>query len=515
MSAPTAHRKQAALTGSILALGLVTFSASAQQHPGAVGNVLAKNPYASPAGEGFGRGVNAGDFDGNGISDLAISESSGERLRVLLGRAFDVDPNPLIPFYPGTVQTPFHQDEMISGDFDGDGRDEIAVADYYGTIGGLSQAGSVYVFDRASNGTWSLQGQIRAGDDYPGAAQAGGNFGNSLAAGDFNADGFGDLAIGIRGQIVGGFADAGAVMVVYGTSNGIGPVGARIFNRINDGLAFSPADTDRYGRALAAGDFDGDGDDDLAIGISNATCPNGSDRAGAVVVLNGIPSLGIRNTGSRIWRPGVLGLAGSCSAGARFGSALVAGHFAHTGLGATPYDDLAIGAPAVATNEDGAVYVLYGTSTGLEAANNQRLLAPATPGFTPGTSWFGNALATGKLARSCGPLTCDGDSLAVGAPLATINGVDNAGAVWIFDPGNNDRLDTVSARPILPLAPLSIAGPHTNDQFGNELAIGDFNDDGKDDLAIGAYLYDDGANADAGAVQVLYQSDFLFVDGFD
>ena len=88
--------------------------------------------------------------------------------------------------------------------------------------------------------------------------------------------------------------------------------------------------------------------------------------------------------------------------------------------------------------------------------------------------------------------------------------------VWIFDSGSEDEgLLLATPQPTLPLPPLKIAGPHENDQFGNDMAIGDFNDDGRADLAIGAYLYDDGVDTDSGAVQVLYQSEFLFRDGFD
>jgi hypothetical protein len=499
----------------LLVLGSSTISAFAQEHLGPIDNVLLKNPYATPAGGSFGRGVVAGDFDDDGISDLAISEPGGTRLRILRGAAFTVGTPHVFTFFPETVTMPIHGYTMVSADFDGDGRDEIAVGAPNSSAGGASGAGLVYVMNLSPDGTWALQSTIQAGGAYPGASQANANFGNGLAAGDFNNDGYTDLAIGIRGQIVGGFDNAGAIMITYGGLSGITASQARIINRNSDGLSFSPKENDYFGWALAAGDFDGDADDDLAVGILNGTCPNGTDRAGAVVVLNGSASDGISNAGSRIWRPGVQGIAGTCAAGAGFGGALAAAHFSSTGFGASPYYDLAIGAPAVATSNDGSVHVIYGTSTGLDVANNQRIVAPATAGFTSGRSWFGNNLAAGKLARACAGLTCAGDSLAVGAPLAIINGVDKAGAVWIFDAGSNGRLDTSNARPIFPLAPLKIGGPHSNDQFGNGLASGDFNDDGRADLAIGVYLYDDAGETDAGAVQVLYQSDLLFVDGFD
>ena len=88
--------------------------------------------------------------------------------------------------------------------------------------------------------------------------------------------------------------------------------------------------------------------------------------------------------------------------------------------------------------------------------------------------------------------------------------------VWVIDSGTEGEGLLVSeALPVLPTAPLGIGGPHENDQFGNGLAIGDFNDDGRRDLAIGVYPYDDGGDTDSGAVQVLYQTDILFKDGFD
>ncbi len=53
------------------------------------------------------------------------------------------------------------------------------------------------------------------------------------------------------------------------------------------------------------------------------------------------------------------------------------------------------------------------------------------------------------------------------------------------------------------------------DQLANQLAIGDFYGDGRKELAVGAYLYDEGAETDAGAVQVIYQSELIFANGFE
>ena len=46
-------------------------------------------------------------------------------------------------------------------------------------------------------------------------------------------------------------------------------------------------------------------------------------------------------------------------------------------------------------------------------------------------------------------------------------------------------------------------GSETSDRFGSALTSGDFNNDGEDDLAIGAHLEDVGPDANAGAVWVL------------
>ncbi|MBK7013950.1 MAG: FG-GAP repeat protein [Xanthomonadales bacterium] len=107
-----------------------------REHLGPYNNLLLKNPHPDAAGKQYGRGLAAGDFRWRGTSDLVVSEAGGDRLRVLRGLAFAVGSNPLLQFLSTTINMPVHSYTMASGDFDGDGRDEIAVSAMNASAGG-------------------------------------------------------------------------------------------------------------------------------------------------------------------------------------------------------------------------------------------------------------------------------------------------------------------------------------------------------------------------------------------
>ncbi|REJ82775.1 MAG: hypothetical protein DWQ36_05870 [Acidobacteria bacterium] len=99
--------------------------------------------------------------------------------------------------------------------------------------------------------------------------EAGDHFGESLAAGDFHGDGYQDLAIGISDQNVGPGTDAGAVHVVFGHRRGLGtgPRAPQHLHRNTSGAPGASETSDRFGSAVASGDLDSDGFDDLLVGV--------------------------------------------------------------------------------------------------------------------------------------------------------------------------------------------------------------------------------------------------------
>ena len=152
---------------------------------------------------------------------------------------------------------------------------------------------------------------------------------SSSMFGDFNGDGFQDLAIGVPGEDVGTVIDAGGVNVIYGSPTGLTNANDDFWSQNSSGIRGLSEDGDRFGAAIAIGDFNGDAFDDLAIGVPWEDV-GAIANAGSVNVIYGSIT-GLTNVGDDIWdqnRPGINGLA---EADDRFGSALAAGDFNNDG----------------------------------------------------------------------------------------------------------------------------------------------------------------------------------------
>lgn len=423
---------------------------------------------------------------------------------------------------------------MVKADFNGDGWADLAIGMHGKNVGEEGSAGAVVVIYGSSAGLDAFGGDgipasqvwTQSSPGVPGGPEENDYFGTALAAGDFNNDGFSDLAIGVPREDVGGYPDLGAVNILYGSAQGLAAEGEETilpaqfwslteFPEIIKGLETLTSGYEHFGSALTVADFNGDGFDDLAIGIPGKefSFPEWwwrvGVRAGAVLVLHGSKA-GLTGTGFQFWHQGPL--KGGREEGDLFGAALAAGDFNGDGFG-----DLAVGVPAEDINtfvDAGAVNVIYGSAIGLTARGNQ-IWHKDSPGIIDRlTNYqrFGEVLAVGDFNG-------DGRSdLAVGVPLSDSGGATWAGSVSVIY-GSSTGLSQVG-NTILTQERLfnrTVEQPESYDYFGSALAAGDFNGDGRDDLAIGVPGEDVVSTQqtvpviNAGAVNVVYGSANGFV----
>jgi hypothetical protein len=385
----------------------------------------------------------------------------------------------------------------VRADFNGDGRDDLAVGVPNEDVGSVESAGAVSVLYGGASGLSATGNQFwrQNSPGVLGASEAFESFGYALAAGDFNGDGSDDLAVGVPIESVGGVSNAGAVNVLYGGAGGLSATGNQVWDQNSPGVLDVAQTPDHFGLALAAGDLNGDGSDDLAVGAPDEAVGS-AGHAGAVNVLYGGAG-GLSGTGSQVWHqdsPGIFDVVEALDA---FGSALAAGDLNGDGR-----DELAVGVPSenVGTVADsGAANVLYGGAGGLAATGNQiwhqnsvGVLETVEP-----SDRFGHALAAGDL---------NGDAredLAVGVPEENLGSVADSGAANVLYGGagglaasGNQLWHQNSAGVLDAIEP--------SDRFGWSLAAGDFNGNAREDLAVGVPEEDVGAVDSAGAANVLY-----------
>jgi len=373
-------------------------------------------------------------------------------------------------------------DAVAAGDFDNDGFADLAVGVGAEDVGAVGDAGAVNVLYGSAGGLRADAGS-QLFSQVAGAVEGGDFFGVALVAGDFDNDGFADLAAGAPLEDVATAADAGAVSVLYGSAGGLTTTGGRLFTQVGGTVEA----WDFFGVALAAGDFDNDGFADLAAGAPLEDVGTATD-AGAVSEIPGSPS-GLTNSGGRLFTQ----VAGTVENGDRFGAALASGDFDNDG-----FADLAAGAPIedVATAGDaGAVSEIPGSASGLTTSGAQIHTERSFTGPQE-SDHFGFALASGDF---------NGDGfadLAVGIPLENIEPppitIGDVGAVNVFSGTATGLFATFEDQHNQP------SNPERGDRFGTAVAAGDFNNDGAADLAAGAPLEDVGTMVNAGAVSVLY-----------
>ena len=427
----------------------------------------------------------------------------------------------LLTLATATSATAADSVQVPHADFNGDGIGDVVASAHGAYVSGRSGAGQVVVLYGTATGVSSAKrttiSQNTTGS--PGTAEAGDGFGAESAYADFNGDGYDDLAVSAPWEKVGTDTNGGGLAILWGSASGLTGKGVTVADP-------APSSHDYWGKDLAAGDFDGDGKADLAVGNSSNTIhvfkggftsagtpggrytikppiQNGSNdypygpmslTAGDVngdkrtdLIVDGYETQTDYGWNTNYYVPGT-------ASGLSVGSAQALKPGIITAIGdinGDGYGDIVSGAGWDSTTEDGTpvpdaanggkVNITYGSASG-----------PATTagitqnsGNVPGTSEKGDGFG---WELDLGDINGDGyQDLVVASPNEDIGGVANTGQVTVLY-GSANGIDTVAGVQGLAQSTAGVPGnDEKNDLFGADVKLDDVTGDGKADLVIGSY----------------------------
>ncbi|GAA3774710.1 FG-GAP-like repeat-containing protein [Streptomyces phyllanthi] len=318
----------------------------------------------------LGFSVAAGDFDGDGDTDLAALNGAYPMLNVFEGPFSRTGKATALVGIDSPQQTDVIPQKLVAGDVTGDGTSDLLVM-------GQQESTDVYR-TRSVLYTGSATG-LKEG------SRLAGGYDGVIA--DVDKDGYGDIVTGnfmekSTEEPNGGLG--GAVTVTYGASGGLSSRTPVRITQATAGVPGTAEKNDAFGWSLAAGDVNGDGYADIAVGASYESIGS-ARRAGTVTVLRGSAS-GLTGSGAKSFSQNTSGVPGTAESEDHFGDAVRL-----TDANADGRTELAAGAMGE-NGGAGAVWLFRTTSNGITATGSKSFNA-ATLGGPSGLSYFGNVFA--------------------------------------------------------------------------------------------------------------------------
>ena len=471
------------------------------------------------------------DFNGDGYGDMVIG-ASGERfgdairtgaVTILFGDSNQLflDSVILHQGLPNIVGENAPNDRFGSrttyGDFNGDGLDDLIITAPQKDVNGVEDAGMVWVLPGISQGMGIINiafafdlsmfidnNNISMGDQW----------GAMVSAGDFNGDGFEDLAISSPNANICDDDDAiltvylygasnslcnsdnaGLIVILYGSTDGLQTDRYQVISQTTPGIPDASETDDMWGTTMTSGDFNGDKISDLAVGAPGEKY-GFFQSAGAVTVIYG-SNEGLNPETSKRFHQDTFRVPGRNEENDQWGSTLTSGDFSQDGI-----DDLIIGSPNESIGQklqSGSITVLYGSPDGVSAEKSRRIHQGSfgiDDNNEPYDRW-GSVLTTGDF---------NGDyktDLVIGAPAEGTETLVRTGAITII-PGTTVGLTSRDAKTIhQDEIPLNLEVSHA-DHWGDALAHVDVNGDGKSELLVASSSKSIGTQFDSGIITLFW-----------